>query len=798
MINNVSSIVNQEICCSCGACAEVCAKRAISFSYKQGIFAPKINEALCINCKLCVEVCPSAYVDVHSVFGTPDLFSDEEKECYVAFSTNEKLRHLGTSGGVVSTMIYELLRKGLFKKAYVLNYEKFDGKQAIISSISNPDDVFGSVKSKYIPASIAEVVKDINNGTFAQSIVVATPCQLLAIRKSLLIKKNLETSNLFIGLFCDKTLNYNIYGYYQEKYGKYDFLHFRDKEGNGWPGDTVLGQQGGKIIVDKQVRMSLKPYFQLNRCRFCFDKLNQLADISCGDCYIDGEQTQGGKSSIVIRTKKGKDAFQECVSVLNFKESCFRDIKESQHLEMKRENYKRNLSDGCPFTLPDAEESLATFDRSRDIEIEKIQMGANATSAKDYRKIENSISKANIKPRPSKLKRYCKRLKKLFHNPDCTVKVLIDNAGFVNKGAELMLRSVVQQLEMVTPKVRIVVPEKVFYENLNYCYQHHILPLHLVYGGKKKVIKHYLYNNLLNKPWFITPDQINVVLDAGGFQFGDQWNPSESTIAWKRKYYSSFTKQNRRIIFLPQAFGSFEQPLAKQLMREVYNVADLLYAREPVSYQYLKTLFPDDEKKIKLAPDFTCLSHGDNVKMVQLSSDYVVLVPNVRMITHTQQDVSFNYFDFLYELSKFLLEKEESLVLLNHEGNDDLQILLKLGDRLPKNALILSNLDALEVKRIIGGAKLLVSSRFHGVVSGLTQGVPTLCTSWSHKYLELLREHGCDQSVLSVEHIEQAKQLIEEALDNPSKFVSKKGCTDEIKRKSVQMWKEVLSLISLS
>lgn len=790
MNQNVAHISKLDLCCSCGACIGVCSKGAISFIFKRGLFIPEIDENACVSCGLCLKVCPSKPRKIDAVYGKPELFSDEEVESYIAYSNNDGFRSKGTSGGVVSTIIYELLKKGIYEKAYVLDYERFDGVPAIIKPVDCPENVIKAAKSKYIPASVAIIVKDVLSGTIGRSIVVATPCQMLAIKESFKLKKQSEEDVLFIGLFCDKTLNYNIYDYFRNRYGEYDSLHFRDKEGKGWPGDTVLTKDGKVSVVDKSVRMSLKPYFQLNRCRFCFDKLNQLADISCGDCYIGGESSKEGKSSIIIRTEKGRKALVECSNLLELKASSSSIIKQSQNLYLKLDNYERNNSINTPFILPPQDEKQRLKHGEKAKDLKKLRLGAYANSVKDFKKIDNLIASERRKPAKSKLKRCLNRIQKLFYNPDHSIRFLIDNAGFNNKGAELMLQSVVQQIKAVAPKVRIIVPSEVFYENLDYCQRYSILPLDLVYGGRKKKIKRFIYSNLLNKPWFVTPDQIDVVLDAGGFQFSDQWVVSKRYLAEKKRYYASFTKKNRKIIFLPQAYGPFEKPLTKQLMQVAYNAADLIYAREPESYRYLKSLFPEDNI-IKISPDFTCLSKYYGPKTVDIPNGFVILIPNVRMITHTSQDISTNYFHFLYEISEYIIGKGESLVLLNHEGEDDLKLLLDLNNKLSKKAFLLSNLDALEVKRIIGEAKLLISSRFHGVVSGLTQGIPTLCTSWSHKYHELLKEHKCEDNILDINDHTRSKQIIEDALDNPSKYSSKEGCDSYVRKKACQMWDEI-------
>lgn len=108
--------------------------------------------------------------------------------------------------------------------------------------------------------------------------------------------------------------------------------------------------------------------------------------------------------------------------------------------------------------------------------------------------------------------------------------------------------------------------------------------------------------------------------------------------------------------------------------------------------------------------------------------------------------------------------------------------------------LLLTGLSGTDINAIIRDSKLLISFCFR-VVSGLTQGVPTLCTNWSHKYVELLREYECEQSFLSVERMEEALRIIKDALLNPEKYAPKTTCIEETKKKAIRMWKYVFEVI---
>ncbi len=140
-------------------------------------------------------------------------------------------------------------------------------------------------------------------------------------------------------------------------------------------------------------------------------------------------------------------------------------------------------------------------------------------------------------------------------------------------------------------------------------------------------------------------------------------------------------------------------------------------------------------------------------------------------------------------LSQYLIDRGEELILLNHEGKGDQEIIDQIQGGLSKEVLKLDNLDALEVKAVIGKMKLLVSSRFHGVVSGLSQSVVTFCTGWSHKYPELLKDYKVPQNLLDINDIQTGCQKLEEALSNPNSIHHvKQTVIKTLEEKTKEMW----------
>jgi colanic acid/amylovoran biosynthesis protein len=296
---------------------------------------------------------------------------------------------------------------------------------------------------------------------------------------------------------------------------------------------------------------------------------------------------------------------------------------------------------------------------------------------------------------------------------------------------------------------------------------------------------------LLRDEWINTPRQVDLILNCRGYYIADKWIMDDDSVSSLECFYKQFNKKGRRLIMLPQAIGPFENEYSKKAINIIYEQADMIYAREQQSYEYLSKVCSNTDK-IKVVPDFTCLCQEEQYPSIQLpKKEYVLLIPNARMVDKTSANVSNSYLDFLIQIVSDLRELGENVYLLNHEGAGDEQLMHEINEKLDVEMPILTNLSGTEIKALIKNSKLLISARFHGVVSGLTQGVPTLCTSWSHKYGELLREHGCKSNMLEVNDISSSLKTIHEALAQPEKYSSKEGCEDSIENRVNQMWNEI-------
>ncbi len=376
--------------------------------------------------------------------------------------------------------------------------------------------------------------------------------------------------------------------------------------------------------------------------------------------------------------------------------------------------------------------------------------------------------------------------------------VQIDGIYYPNKGDQLMLHAINEKLKQAG--VTAVFGKGKTYADPYDIRTSGIFQLAVLQRFKLRFDK-VISGKYLFSLGLVKEEKISAVLDAGGFQYGDQWEDfySGKYVARLERYLKRRKKSGQRLVFMPQAFGPFEKKLSRKVIRTVYRYADVIYARDSKSYDFLVQTLGNDAK-IRIAPDFTVLLGPAELKedLRQLAENAVIIIPNSKMITHTPRTVSEKYTDFLAQISKFLIQKGEKLLFVNHEGPDDLN-LIRSVKKLADIDVPVIDLPARQTKAVIGQAKLVITSRYHGLMSSLSQNIPSFATSWSHKYVEILRFYGLEDYLLKPENIDGSIDKIKTFLENPASYPMQKHKQAAQKHKQLarQMWDEIFKLLGL-
>lgn len=370
--------------------------------------------------------------------------------------------------------------------------------------------------------------------------------------------------------------------------------------------------------------------------------------------------------------------------------------------------------------------------------------------------------------------------------------IQIDGAGTTNKGAALMLLATLHQISNKYPKALVV------YNSHDGGLKKHIKtrlkirrPIHLQLGKYFYWIMSRLevYNLTSYRP----QKNVDVLLDISGFRFGDQWKRSNNEVNWIESYYRHYSNQGTKVFFLPQAFGPFETTIGKKTANIINQYADMIFARESVSKNYLIGAGVNNEKVIQ-CPDFSVSVEGEVPAKYKDLCQFVCIIPNSKMLTHGGLSVD-QYVKFLCQTIKYFQSKNKTILLLNHEGYKDFRLSKIINNTFENKLLVASGLTTKEVKGVIGRADLVISSRYHGVASALNQGVPCLATSWSHKYQQLFLDYGIKDGILNVsDSTETTNNKLKSIMDPANYPLTKKNILTNkqaVVKKVESMWDSV-------
>lgn len=314
-----------------------------------------------------------------------------------------------------------------------------------------------------------------------------------------------------------------------------------------------------------------------------------------------------------------------------------------------------------------------------------------------------------------------------------------------NKGAELMLVAIRERFLAQRPDTRLVVDP--WFGSYAERASHGLWLRPVVRKpGRSKLALGLMPASFRRAAGLVTYDEIQAVLDASGFAFGDQHPPSR-TIDFARDVEAA-KAAGKSVILLPQALGPFEQEPVRDAFARIARAADRVYARDPVSLAHARKA-AGDLPSLRLAPDFTNLVKPPGPGR-SVSSGVAWVVPNERMIEKapTQEKAE----AYLPMMATCIHEIERAGLrprVLIH-GRDDARLIDGLTQAMGKSLDVVQEHNAVGIKARLREGHLVIASRFHALVSALSQAVPSIATSWSHKYEMLFRDYNCEHLVLPV------------------------------------------------
>lgn len=288
--------------------------------------------------------------------------------------------------------------------------------------------------------------------------------------------------------------------------------------------------------------------------------------------------------------------------------------------------------------------------------------------------------------------------------------------------------------------------------------------------------------------WYglVADNELSGVVDASGFAYSDTFGAAraerEASVAkhWRKRGIGH--------VLLPQAFGPFEDAKTAEATKRLVEQATLVFVRDRVSAEYLEGL--GTSVMPQLMPDFTIGLTAPEIAPVTDGRPFFAIVPNKKMFS-TGAVAKEKYVDDLvaYGQAARDIHHLEPIVVTHETGDGELgtEIATKLAAR------VITDPSPRVLKAMIGQAHAMVASRFHAVVGGLSQGVPTLAYGWSHKYKELLRDFGAEDWITTP--ADDPRERIESLLSDASTVAAVNGSKDALVARVDNMWEQTINAL---
>lgn len=317
------------LCTRCGTCVGVCPENALVLD--EAGYPQLVSPEKCTAEGVCRDVCPGAALCFMELAGltfhgkpNDDGFDGHVISTQVGYAQDEKFRAGGAGGGVVTALLWDLLRNKEVDGCVVTGMSPERPWTAGPYIARTYTELVASQGSKYLVVPLNVILKEIreNEGRFA---IAALPCHVHGLRKAMAFDPSLRKKiSCIIGVFCGGALEPVIVtdmlrtkGIRKEEIQGFQF------RGGEWPGRIRAIQNDGTVrdLHYSNYKDGAYNYFvglyMPKRCQVCLDGSNLFADCAVSDAWTKneyGEYKFKNCSRILVRTQCGMEVLERAAS----------------------------------------------------------------------------------------------------------------------------------------------------------------------------------------------------------------------------------------------------------------------------------------------------------------------------------------------------------------------------------------------------------------------------------------------------------------------------------------------------
>lgn len=323
----------------------------------------------------------------------------------------------------------------------------------------------------------------------------------------------------------------------------------------------------------------------------------------------------------------------------------------------------------------------------------------------------------------------------------------LQGAETTNKGAHLMALTVIDRFQRLSTRVEACVypraaPRELVANPLRVLWVFPPEPARSRRGRMKAGLRDALMRRLLapsdlRRYGLVERHKLSGLVDISGYAYGDAWPHAARRV----ELAESYRKKRQPVVLLPQMFGPFETSRSRSELERLFEASSLLCARDAVSFAEVEAVVGKSDK-LALAPDIT-IGFGSASPLGPAERHGAILIPNEKVLIKKQSEWGASYRRrLLAAIEKLQVLGEEVTLLVHESGGGDAELARGLAEEAGGAVRVRTSDDPLELKHVLGRARLVIGSRYHSLVSALSMGTPAIALGWAHKYETLQADFG--------------------------------------------------------
>lgn len=733
------------------------------------------------------------------------------QQCFFTYAADEELRQKAASGGSVTALLSYLLQNGqidgaLVCRSVITNEGKLRPEFFIAR---NREELKSAQGSKYIAVKFASQALPLIRSFDGRLAVVALPCDIAILHRARLSDAEIGRKVLLsIGLFCGHNSEPVLTDVIVDKLRPHQqpLSAYYYRLGH-WRGHLQAEFGGGQVVTKPFAYFSDYQnlyFFCQRKCHHCFDHTAYYADLSAGDIWS-------------LRMKEEPIKHTALITRSDFATRVVREALR-QGVLMGREEEIEEVCEGQARTLPfhynlsaRAKAGRLLGEKIKDEVHEKVHLWdyLAALLVMFNEKVSRTALGRKVifaLPRPL-LKPYLYLIKLLESIPtpqpeSSSTRPVIGVIGgtiWGNRGAESMLVTTIGKMREKYPDAQFRVFSYSPKKDRQLVNQPDVVilsckPASLVTRFFPFSLLCWVFGKLgLRFPDRFLPRVVRelrkcrVLLDISGISFVDG---RELFLPFNILIIFPAMLLGISVVKLAQALGPFRNPLNRIASRLFLPRCKQIFARGDTTLKHLRELgLTNVTRAADLAflyqPEYSLSIENEarvtelETRLASLKGDHqriVAIAPSSLVFEKSGQDYIRQLLELVQKLDgediRFLFFANSTREGSDTPRNNDIYV-LNILKRQAETALppqvfarmdwVTWDVNTRSLRRLISLADLLVTSRFHAMVSGLALKVPTLVIGWSHKYVETLADFGMESYAADFE--DQHKNLFQLAHD---------------------------------